>query len=211
MTPEAIASAEEALRRAKTALAKIRQYGLRPLKGQMPHIVDAWTDLLIHGNRVYGKLEKGAKRGPAQEWFKAIKAERNSDAMLHYLHEARNADDHGVQAVAEPSPASFTVTMERGKAVTLYSHTALSMDLDVAPGQPGATRVAMLCQIDCRGSKVAVPQHHLGQPIEDSNPLTLGELFVARLEAIVSEARAEKFQMPSTPGLQNLLSLERLD
>ena len=64
----------------------------------------AWTDFLVSTNAIYTILEVGAKGSPqSRQWFGRKKIERRNDPLLQYLHQARNADEHGMAPVADRS------------------------------------------------------------------------------------------------------------
>jgi hypothetical protein len=59
---------------------------------------------------IYSKLEQGAKGcGPSDAWFGRKKYDRKTDPLLRYIHHARNADEHGLEAVTSHDPASLSV------------------------------------------------------------------------------------------------------
>jgi hypothetical protein len=62
----------------------------------------AWSDFLVAGNRIFSKLEQGAKsNGKSNAWFGRKKYERRTIPLLRYIHHARNADEHGLAKVTE--------------------------------------------------------------------------------------------------------------
>lgn len=189
MKPEAVTAAQTALGRAQAAVASMEPFGVHPTERDMARVLECWSDLLAYGNRVYGKLEQGAKRGPAESWFRDLKTERSADPLLRYLHEARNADDHGISAIALPEHRAQIADLSGGKGALLVSLSGRASDLEIMPG-PNVKRVVALLPIVARSGKIEVPNEHLGKLIPDSTPLTLGRLFVVRLEQIIGEARS---------------------
>jgi hypothetical protein len=83
----------------------------------------AWSRFLMHANRVFSKLEQGSKVGSSQPWYGRIINERRTDPLLRYVHQARDADEHGnvilghdtviqrtapkVQVLTAPDPIAF--------------------------------------------------------------------------------------------------------
>src|SRR5207249_4288002 len=58
----------------------------------------AWSAFIMAASTIYSKLEQGAKSsGKSQGWFGRKKKERRTDALLRYLHFARNSDEHGLE------------------------------------------------------------------------------------------------------------------
>lgn len=188
MKPEAVAAASAALTRARSALASIEAFGPSPSPQQMREILNHWSDLLTYGNRVFGKLEQGAKRTSAADWFAAIKEERQTDPLLNYLHEARNVDDHGIAPVASSDHVFQIADLSGGQAVTMFSTTGRAADLQMMPG-PNVTRVIALLPVKVRNAILEVPNSHRGKSIANSTPLNFAVLFLQRLEEVVAEAR----------------------
>lgn len=61
---------------------------------------DAWSDFLLAASGMYSKLQQGAKvSGKSGEWFgRQVKARRDN-AVLRYIHHARNSDEHGIRRI----------------------------------------------------------------------------------------------------------------
>jgi len=77
---------------------------LRAIEGAqtLAEIETAWSDFLIAANRVFSKLEQGAKtNGQSKAWYGRKKHERRTNPLLRYIHHARNADEHGLSKVTE--------------------------------------------------------------------------------------------------------------
>ena len=188
MKPEAIEAAAAALARAQKATQIILSHGREPLPHNMVRVLEAWSDVLTYGNRVFGKPEQGAKWGPGDSWFKAVKADRSADPLLHYLHEARNAEDHGIKATSAADQYDLFVELKPGVPVTMYSHDGLANSLRVDSG-PNVRKEIGLLAVKWREGLISVPHEHKGQPILDSSPYNFAVLFIARLEEIIEEAR----------------------
>jgi hypothetical protein len=79
----------------------------RHARGMISAVLDfegfeaCWSEFLTAGNGVHTALEKGAKDSPkSRQWFGGKKRERREDPLLSYMHQARNADEHGLEPVA---------------------------------------------------------------------------------------------------------------
>lgn len=85
----------------------------------LTEIEAARSDFLVAANRVFSKLEQGAKtNGTSKGWFGRKKHDRRTDPALRYVHHARNADEHRLKKVTERSARSalglaLGVSMER--------------------------------------------------------------------------------------------------
>jgi hypothetical protein len=109
MDQAAIDASKKHLERATVALAVIE--GASALK----EIEVAWSDFLIASNRIFSKLEQGAKvNGKSTVWFGRKKHERRTNELLKYLHRARNADEHGIAQVTERSQPGLALGVGPG-------------------------------------------------------------------------------------------------
>lgn len=109
MDKTAVSAASEELARAEVALQALE--GAETL----PEIETAWRDFLIAANRVFTKLEQGAKtKGQSMPWFGRKKHDRRTDAALRYVHHARNADEHGLGKVTERTAPGLAVGVGPG-------------------------------------------------------------------------------------------------
>lgn len=74
--------------------------------------MDAWTNFLIHINRVGNKIVASVDKNNAEErlFVELMKSERINDALLVYLRECRNAKDHGIDVIAKKE--SFKLTFD---------------------------------------------------------------------------------------------------
>jgi hypothetical protein len=76
-----------------------------------------WSIFLVSINGVFSKLELGAKCcNNCATWFGKHRHERKSDPLLHYIHHARNSEEHGLeeQVVHAPQSLSFEPTAPLG-------------------------------------------------------------------------------------------------
>lgn len=72
-----------------------------------PEVRRHWAAFLVSTGRVFTKLEQGAKSNSKSiAWFGRIKHRRRTDQLLSYVWHARNADEHGIEAVTELHPGS---------------------------------------------------------------------------------------------------------
>jgi hypothetical protein len=161
--------------------------------GKAEEFYIAWSDFLTAANRVFSKLEQGAKiSGQSKAWFGRKIHERRTDPLLSYLHHARNADEHGLA----PSPK-------------LVGHKlgAPRIEQVVTPGIPGRRGVpttiqnmvfvpvlddlssAQLFAVVDRGVTYNPPTQHLGLAVQDTSPIAIAELAISFLRSLTDEAR----------------------
>jgi hypothetical protein len=95
--------------RASLAKAETSPQAMQAAK-QCPELQTAWSDLLVASTRVYSKLQQGAKSiGKSNAWFGQKADERKNDALLTYIHHARNADEHGIKPITRHNPGSIII------------------------------------------------------------------------------------------------------
>jgi hypothetical protein len=104
MKRASIEAARNSLERAKTALGAMQN------ADSFEKLEEAWSDFLTVANRVYTKLEQGAKdKGTHKSWFGRKKHERRQDPMLKYIKNARDVDEHGLARITERTPGGIGV------------------------------------------------------------------------------------------------------
>ena len=186
MKKAAVTAARECLDRAKAALTAME--GADSL-GKMEQ---AWTDFLTMSNRVYVKLEQGAKNGKSQVWFGRKRGERRKDPLLRYIKNARDADEHGLDRVTTrrshgvgigaTKPVHLTVPM-------IIENTEAGSKVSFPDGPPPDGLVVNfyppsvgLVEVTNRGVKY--------QPPGDTNPISVSKKAIAYLDALIAEADA---------------------
>jgi hypothetical protein len=70
----------------------------------------AWTDVLIHSQRVFSKLAAGASGG-SQQWWNGKTKRRKDDPLLAFAHEARHADEHGIEKIARVAKPAKSISL----------------------------------------------------------------------------------------------------
>lgn len=151
----------------------------------------AWARFLVESQRVYSKLAHGAS-GPSAAWFGTLKHDRKKDPLLLYAHQARHADEHGIEKVTFESPDELLIKIQPGGRMSHF-------EIDTSPGEwrgdfehgASATFTAgavHLVKVKNEGRWYDPPNEHLGKPIESSSPLHIGELLLAYLDRKLIEA-----------------------
>jgi hypothetical protein len=191
---------EMAVEKARARLGRADQ-ALRRIEASttFKEFESAWSDFLLAWNSIYSVLEQGAKAKPqSRQWFGAKKRERRDDPLLQYLHQARNADEHGIEPVAVHDPGGIGIGVggqpvevsnlrfdEEGRA------SAVVKSLDGKPPKiliqgPHARPVEV---VDSRyGNRYPVPREHLGKPLKRLSPLSMAQAGYAHSERLVEEA-----------------------
>jgi hypothetical protein len=151
----------------------------------------AWSDLLVAAGRIYSKLQHGAK-GKSSEWFGHRIRERKNDAILAYIHHARNADEHGIKPIIQHSPGSVSIQSTGSthiKQFGMWPDGTIGIN---AVGSPLKVTVvpnsADLIPVTDRGVTYDPPKQHQGSPIQDQSPAGIGKLVVGHLRTIIADA-----------------------
>ena len=156
------------------------------LKGErarnLDHVKREWSGFLGHANRVLGKLQQGAKNAPSAAWFGTIIHLRRTDALLQYLHQARDASEHG--------------DVIQGNDVVLRDAPA-NVRLSIAPGAPAhSAGIAfstmdvpsiILLPVTTRSGTYQPPRKHLGKPMLPT-VFVFAEAALAFLAKVVADA-----------------------
>lgn len=190
--PKAIAKAESRLRVAHDAMQDMRTCNLK-------EVADRWYVFLVASKNVYTALKAGVKASPqSRQWFGAKTQERKDDDLLQYLFQARDDDEHGLEQVSEVVPDNIRLgTPEPGKhsmSVRVTRVSANEMLIESLDGLPVAydhePAHVRLAPVTGRGPVTyQPPMTHKGQPIQDCSPVSVAELALAHLSALIEEAR----------------------
>jgi len=138
-----------------------------------------WGEFLYRWNRVFNKLKRGAV-GPAKAWYKTREDEMRADPLLSYLHEARNADEHGIEDITEEQFSAYLVPPENSSAriasIAVMADGSLHVDAIDHEGRPlqpsdviALNRFRLVPVSKGRGQTWAVPTKHLGMDIDPVN------------------------------------------
>lgn len=188
-----------AITKAESRLAKaITAQGRLTASTSFREFEPAWADFLVALNGVYAALEQGAKETPqSRQWFGRKKRERREDPLLQYLHQARNADEHGLEPIAEDKTFRMTVIADPGVVVTGANMTIGGREyhmpkIDGNIQNPGILSVNFACLVTVKDTRFntsfAPPTEHLGNVIEDTSPRGIAALGAQFHSSLVKEA-----------------------
>jgi hypothetical protein len=189
-----------AIDKAQARLAKARESLARvDASRNFAEFESAWTDFLTATNSIYSVLEQGAKHDPrSRQWFGGKKNERRKDALLSYLHQARNADEHGIEPVAKRNPGHIAIG-RHGEAVHIKelivgSDGQFRGEFIPVNGRLPTIEIAnphaelVTVRDDRFGDSFDPPTEHLGLILADRSPLGVARLGFAYHAALVDAA-----------------------
>ncbi|KMS62787.1 hypothetical protein V475_06340 [Sphingobium baderi LL03] len=189
--------------KARTRLA-LAERALNEL-GQCQHageFADIWYRVLVAIKNTYNVLNKGAQASPqSRQWFGAKKEERRKDPLLQYLYQARDADEHGIDAITAMTPGKIEfVSANAGEShVVEMTHNLLgtggSFVVKSADGKPVHVRAQLpmmkLSTVVGRGGvKFPPPVIHKGKIFEPNTPYHVAKLAIAHWWEVIDQAEA---------------------
>ena len=191
MKLNAVTQAALAVDQAKNALATLER------AESLAHADAEWVVFLFAFSRLFTKLEVGSRpHNQSKQWFSGIKKLRKEDQLLCYLHHARNSDHHRLEDVTQHEGAVMRIGSEGPIYMSEFIIVNGQIYADWSPAAPGAQLVVTLLSsrlvaipVTDRGVTYAVPTSHLGQPLPDTNVLTLGKTAMIYAETLLQEAR----------------------
>ncbi|MBC7608237.1 MAG: hypothetical protein H7228_01470 [Polaromonas sp.] len=155
---------------------------------------DAWSEFLSASSRIYSKLHSGSKgHKTAQPWFGRMKNERRSDELLAYVHQARNADEHGISQISVRKLEGLQMRGTEAGARLYGLQVQNNGEVIHHPSNTGIhveTLVSMtLADIydDKHGDTFPVPTTHLGKPLPDQKATTISTLALEYLNGLVRD------------------------
>jgi hypothetical protein len=196
MDAEAVEQARARLIKAEKALFALKT------STNFEEAEEAWSDFLLASSTIYSKLEQGAKsHGRSNPWYGGKKKLRKDDALLRFLHQARNSDEHGIERVAERGGNAVDLT---GKPLVFneYREHVIDSVRDPQTGEVKAQHIKailhgpslqMIRVHDRRhGTFCDPPTHYLGQiiQVEDNSLIGVASLGLSHLTALIAEASA---------------------
>ena len=189
MEKAAIKAADENLARATPARQAMEN------AQKLSEIETAWSDFLTAANRIFSKLEQGAKvSGKSNSWYGRKKHERSTSPLLSYIHHARNADEYGIARVTEKTGAGLALGV--GPGAWRFDGTfgpGGTMKVTALGGQvPGESKfvevipskVRLVAVID-RGVKYEPP---IGPNSAELTPIEVANTALVQLKSLIEDA-----------------------
>ena len=186
MHPDALAQASMKFQKARFVVEAMKA------DTSSPAVEFNWEEFLTAAHGIYSKLEQGAKTAPASKvWFNQKKHERRTDPLLTYIHQARNAEEHGIERIT--ARTNSHVSVPPGGMVQFIPQETGGWKVGETIGEIGYPNdiVALVRVHDRRfGNWFDPPTTHLGQEFHDRSALAVAERAIVYLEGILAEAAA---------------------
>ena len=190
------------LRKARTRLERAEAAFQRLLNtSEYPKFEEAWSDLLLNLNSIYSVLEQSSHGNPkAEAWFGRKKHERKKDPLLAYLHQARNADEHGIEPVTRFQQGGVGFGGTSGSAFVggvTFENGVLSVGkvIDLDGGKPYVKVRHPTVQLVTVKNTIFndvfdPPRSHREAELPDQAPITVAKLALEYHEQLIAEASA---------------------
>ena len=172
----------------------------------------AWSHFLYSADAIREKLKAGSQDagGSTAGWWGKVTHELKGDQVFAYIQAARNSDYHGVEEVAVAEPSYFAIgpirilldaPEEASLAEQARAGTQERFYIDGMPAtkeqvadtglgfvgpRPAELR---LVQVSNRGVAFDPATTHLGQDIDGTDPLVVGQAVMAHLASILIDAQ----------------------
>ena len=142
----------------------------------------AWRQFLQEINKVWRKVELECKKNSKFNGWRTKYVElRKSDALLCYLHHARNSDEHTLTEITKRVPGSIAISAPPETGVlfvrSLRMHAGGMIEYDGSPAVFNVTQPSVqLERVFDRGTWYEVPDSHLGKTLAEKDPLAIAAL-----------------------------------
>ncbi len=143
-----------------------------------------WCAFLLHANRVFSKLEQGAKGTASLPWHGTIRRARKKDPLLQYIYQARDAENHG-----DPTLGQDTVVKCGAPNVQMLSAAEFPVLEARIIGATVGLPMLLLLPVKTRSGIYTPPTRHFEQDIRPSIEV-VAELTLTYLAQIITDAKS---------------------
>jgi hypothetical protein len=136
----------------------------------------AWQDYLGRIERAWNKTKDVFSDPSYAPWRGCHEHVRNSDQLLRYLKQARDAEEHTVRETISKEPGGIGINPSSGNTLHIEHMTINRGKITFGGAKPGIAitvypeRVKLMPAIS-RGVTTPTPKEHLGQPFVGTNPV----------------------------------------
>jgi hypothetical protein len=186
------------LLKARESLDRMRAVHEHPTKLNAGEFRRNWSEFLSAANGIFTMLEQVTKNSAAgRAWMGSRKYERRHDSLLSYMQHARNAEEHGIDAITDLEPGRLVFQGPEGDISSIenfdgkrgrYQNISASPDLRTAQNIRFYPQKPRLRPVVDRGVNFELPKEHLGAEIHDVSPVSVGGLFLNYVARIAVEA-----------------------
>ena len=155
-----------------------------------------WQEFLGRVERVWNKTKDVFSEGSYVPWRGRHEHVRNSDQLLRYLKQARNAEEHTVGETISKEAGGIGINASSGNSLYIEQMTIDRGKVTIKGAKPGIAvtvfpeRAKMLPAVS-RGVITRPPEEHLGHPFSSTNPVVVAEAGLAYYEGMVKDAMAK--------------------
>jgi len=161
---------------------------------------EEWRDFLNCLEKLWNKTERGCQhvKNKFQPWQGKYTALRRKDMLLRYLKQARDADNHSIQEVAEVKPGRRTMNFANPGGGYIKSMSIRNGQIEHYEGDPmiitdhPATIEAI--KVKNSGKWYNPPNTHLNQPVISHHPIVIAELGLSFYECFIKETEVTFFE-----------------
>jgi hypothetical protein len=151
-----------------------------------------WSDFLVGSQRVFSKLAAASTSGRSSAWFGRIKNARKNDPLLQYIHQARHADEHGLEPIAKANSRSFGIDAANRDLSLRINHLQIARGaitkLDAENAYLSFTPAdAILHPVTNDGRTYAPPITHLDKPWTENNARAVAKAALTFMEQTVAD------------------------
>ncbi|ACR11423.1 hypothetical protein TERTU_0535 [Teredinibacter turnerae T7901] len=160
---------------------------------------EEWRDFLNCLEKVWVKTERGCQhiKNSFQPWQGRYSALRRKDMLLRYLKQARDADNHSIQPVAEYKAANRTLDFINAKGGQIKNLVIEGGQIVHYEGDPLVVRnnpaSIQAIRVKNSGNWYNPPTSHLNKKVSSLHPVHLAELGVQFYEAFINDTESTFF------------------
>ncbi|TKS57850.1 MAG: hypothetical protein EWM72_03425 [Nitrospira sp.] len=153
----------------------------------------AWQDFLVRLERAWNKTKDVFSDSQYAPWRGQHEHMRNSDQLLRYLKQARDAEEHTVCETISKELGGIGINPSSGNSLHIEHMTINRGKITIRGAKPGIAvtvyldRVKLMPAIS-RGVVTLPPEEHLGQPFYGTNPMEVAEAGLIYYERMIRDA-----------------------
>jgi len=156
----------------------------------------AWQDYLSRIERAWNKMKDVFSDASYAPWRGRHEHMRNSDQLLRYLKQARDTEEHTVCETISKEPGGIGINPSSGNTLHIEHMTINRGKITIGRAKPGIAitvypeRVKLM-PATSRGVTTPIPEAHLGQPFDGTNPVEVAEAGLRYYEGMIKDASAK--------------------